>query len=338
MNTATQTADAAAATSPSRPRPPLRRILSNGAVIIGLVYLTLYGIYALNEPSALTVYSFSSLMNNAAPLALAAAGVTLVILSRGFDLSVAGVISLTNVLMAVHPMEGPVGGLASLALCLVLGGAIGAINGILVSYVKLQSIASTLGVMIVCQGAALLILDAPGGYVSDWISYGLTDVALEVLPISGLILLLVACLWGLFLRTDLAVGIYAVGADENAALLSGVRVRRVRLVAYILAGALYGFAGYMLSAQTATGNPNAGEPFILLAFAAAAIGGTSFAGGQGGIIGSMIGAATLMLLQKVLFSAGVSSFYTGLFQGVILISAILFSGLLTTISNKGRAR
>ncbi len=312
--------------------PGWKRALSDGAVIITLVYLLLYAVYAGSEPSALTVFSISSLINNTAPLALAAAGATLVIICRGFDLSVAGVVSVTNVVMAVMPLEGPWGALGSLMICLAIGGLIGLINGILVAYLKLQSIASTLGVMIVCQGIALVILDAPGGWVAEWVSYELTDILFGFLPVSGLILLGVIGLWLLFLRSNLGLAVYAVGADETAAGLSGIATRRVRLLVYVGAGLLYACAGYMLSAQTATGNPNAGTPFIILTFAAVAIGGTSFAGGSGGLIGSMIGAATLMLLQKVLFSTGVASFYTGMFQGLILVLAILFRGAIVSLA------
>jgi len=313
------------------------RPLSDGAVVITIIYLLLFAIYAMNEPSALSIFSITSLINNSTPLALAAAGATLVIVCRGFDLSVAGVVSVTNVVMAVQPLEGPWGALGSLFACLAIGGFIGLINGYLVAYLRLQSIASTLGVMIVCQGVALVILDAPGGWVAEWVSYELTDVLFGVLPVSGLILLGVVGLWLIFLRSDLAVAIYAIGADETSAALSGIVTRRVRLLAYVGAGLLYACAGYMLSAQTATGNPTAGTPFIILTFAAVAIGGTSFSGGSGGVIGSIIGAATLMLLQKVLFSTGVSSFYTGLFQGVILILAILFRGAVVALAARRSA-
>lgn len=103
---------------------------------------------------------------------------------------------------------------------------------------------------------------------------------------------------------------------------------------FVAAGLLYGLAGFMLSAQTATGNPNAGTPFLMLSFAAVSLGGVSFSGGRGSPVGAIIGAATLMLLQKVLFSGGVSSFYTGIFQGAVLIAAIVFSGLISKLGSR----
>jgi len=330
--------------APTLGKPPgtglaarLRPMLAGGAGIVALLYLVLYALYAAWEPKALSAYTFTSLVNNAAPLALAAAGETLVVLSRGFDLSVAGVVSLTNVILAVYPLEGPLGALASLAISLAVGAAVGLVNGWLVAVLRLQAIAATLGTMIVCQGLALVVLDAPGGTVADWLSYELTDVVFGWLPVAGLVVAAAVAVWLVVLRTDLGVALYAVGADEHSAALSGVAVTRVRFAAFVGAGMLYGVAGFMLSAQTATGNPNAGTPFLMLTFAAVALGGTSLSGGRGGLVGSILGAASLMLLQKVLFSGGVSSFYTGIFQGAVLILAIVFGGAVSRLV-EGSAR
>lgn len=323
------------AAASNRRRKALSGLLTEGAVLIVLIYLILYAVNIWQQPRAWSFSAFANLVNNAVPLALAAAGQTLVILSRGFDLSLAGVVSLTNVVMATFPLQGPGGALGSMLICLGIGAAVGAVNGWLVAVLRLQAIAATLATMIICQGLALVILDAPGGMVADWVSYELTDRLWGVVPVSGLIVLAVIAIWTVLRRTDWGVALYAIGADEQAARLSGVPVARVRFLAFVGAGMLYGLAGYMLSAQTATGNPNAGTPLLMLAFAAVALGGTSFGGGKGGLFASIMGAATLMLLQKVLFSSGVASFYTGIFQGVVLILATVFSGVLAGIGRKG---
>jgi ribose transport system permease protein len=310
----------------------LTGLASQGAVLITVVYVLLWIIYASEQPSALSAYSIESLLNNSLPLMLAAAGQTFVVLQGGFDLSVAGIISLSNVVVAVYPVEGPFGALVNLAMVVGIGLAVGATNGFLVAYMRIQSIAATLATMIICQGIALLILKAPGGYVSEFISYELTGSLFGVVPVAAVIGAAVAVIWLAFRRTNTGIALYAVGRDAAAAELSGIDVRRARFAAFCWAGVLYGCAGYMLSAQTATGNPSAGEPFLLLCFAAVALGGTSFSGGSGGVIGSLIGAATLMLMQKVLFSTGVSSFYTGVFQGVIMILAVLFAAFVQYMS------
>ena len=310
------------------------KALKDGSVVIAIIFAILYVLNVWQQPRSFSASAFTSLVNNATPLALAAAGLALVIISRGFDLSLAGVVSLTNVVMAVYPLSGPGGAFVSLIICLSIGGAVGAVNGWLVAHLRLQAIAATLATMIICQGIALVILDAPGGMVSDWVSYELTDRILGYVPVSGIVILIVLLSWAGFRRTDTGLAIYAVGQDEQASRLSGIPVRRARFVAFLLAGMLYGFAGYMLSAQTATGSPTAGLPLLMLAFAAVALGGTSFTGGKGSVLASIIGAFTLVLLQKVLFSSGVASFYTGIFQGAVLIFAVVFSRVLTNIGGK----
>lgn len=314
-------------------RANLAKLTQGAALIVG-IYLILYALYAYQQPRALSSSAVAALINNTAPLALAAMGQTLVVISRGFDLSVAGVISVCNVTLAVYPIEGPGGALISALICMAIGASVGAVNGWLVAVLRMQSIAATLATMIICQGIALVILKAPGGAVANWITDELTDRLWKTVPVSGLIIAAVIGLWLLIRRTDFGLSIYAIGADEQAASLSGVNTIRVRFVTYVLAGVIYGLAGLMLSAQTATGNPTAGTPLLLLSFAAVALGGTSLAGGRGGLFASVMGAATLMLLQKVLFSSGVSSFYTGMFQGVALILAVVFSGLLARIGEE----
>lgn len=329
-------------TSSTRGGPVLRRsgagiagLMRNGTFIVAVLYVILFVVNASLQSKALNINSVTNLVNNAAPLAIASAGQALVVISKGFDLSVAGVVSLTNVLIAAYPIKGPIGALAALAMALAVGGLVGLANGFLIVKLRMQSIAATLGTMIITQGLALVILDAPKGSVADWLADELTDRLFGYVPVAGLIVLVVVVLWLIARRTDSVVGLYAVGEDEGAAALSGVPVQTVRMKTYIAAGLLYGLAGFMLSAQTATGNPNAGTPFLMLSFAAVSLGGVSFAGGRGTPVGAIIGAATLMLLQKVLFSGGVSSFYTGIFQGAVLIAAIVFSGLISKLGSRG---
>jgi ribose transport system permease protein len=321
-----------------RGRSPLSRAIVSGTGIIAAIYIILYALYAFWQSDAVSVNSFTDLVNNSTPLSLAAAGETLVVISRGFDLSVAGVVSLTNVIMAVYPLQGADGALVSLLICCAIGGFVGAINGILVSRLGLQTIAATLGTMIVCQGLALVILDAPGGTVADFVTYTLTDNLFGFIPIAGLFPLAVVISWWTLRRTDIGLGLYAIGADEQSAQFSGVAISRMRVTAFFGAGVLYGVAGFMLSAQTSTGNPTAGTPFLMLTFAAVALGGTPLSGGAGSPVGSILGAGTLMLLQKVLFSGGVSSFYTGIFQGCVLVLAIIFGNTVARLLKKEERR
>lgn len=309
----------------------------SGSALALILYLLMYTVYAVNQPAALTVIGVTNMLNNSVVLALAAAGLTFVVLTGELDLSAVGVIAITNVVVATVSASLPGGALTSLLLVCLIGLLVGVVNGWLIAYLGLQSLACTLGTMIICEGIALLILSAPGGEVLDTITYGLTDVVGTIVPVAALILLGVAVGWVYLRQTCLGIAIYAVGTDESASRLSGLNVRRTKLTAFALAGLMYAVAGYMLSAQTGTGDPRVSGSFLLYVFASVAIGGTSLAGGRGGLIGSMVGAAILTVMQKMLFTLGVAEFYTNIFNGLIMILA-LFVGNLSTILATWQAR
>jgi ribose transport system permease protein len=297
-----------------------------------LLYGIMFVIYLLYSPSAITLAGITDLLNNTIVLALAAAGLTLVILTAELDLSSVGVIAVTNVIVATVSTKVPGGAFITLILVCLIGLLVGLINGWLVAFLGLQSLAATLGTMIVCQGVALLILEAPGGEVAAFIMNRLTDTVFGLMPVAGLILLIAIAGWLLFRRTRLGIAIYAVGTDAVAARLSGLNVKRTKWIVFSLAGIAYGLAGYMLGAQTGTGDPRISNSFLLYVFAAVAIGGTSLGGGRGGVIGSVVGAGILTVMQKLLFAVGVAEFYTNIFNGVIMVVAILFGNLSAILS------
>jgi ribose transport system permease protein len=302
----------------------------------GLLALAMLVIYLANVPSAATLAGFTDLLNNTIVLALGASGLTLVILAAELDLSSVGVIAVSNVVVATLSTNVPGGAFVSLGVVCLLGLIVGTLNGWLVAFLGLPSLACTLGTMIVCQGTALLILEAPGGDVDGFIMNRLTDTVFRIIPVAGAIMAVVAAAWLLFRRTRLGIAIYAVGTDPIASRLSGINVRRTKLSVFVMAGLTYGLAGYMLSAQTGTGDPRVSNSFLLYLFAAVAIGGTSLAGGRGGIIGSIVGSAILTVMQKLLFAVGVAEFYTNIFNGVIMVAAILFGNLSALVSLRQR--
>jgi ribose transport system permease protein len=292
----------------------------------------MFVVYAFNQPAALTQFGMTNLLNNTIVLAVAASGLTLVVLSAELDLSGIGVIALCNVLVATTS-GGSFGAWGSLIAVLALGGAIGLANGLLVVRFGLQSLAVTLGTLIICQGAALLVLPAPGGMVVDAIAYGLTGDVYG-LPVAGLFIIGIAVLWRLFLRSRPGIALYAVGADASAARLSGLNVDSTKLLAFGLAGVAYGMAGYLYSAQIASGDPRISDALLLFMFASVAIGGTSLNGGRGGILGTLIGAYILTVMQKMLFALGVAEFYTNIFNGIIMLVAIFFGQLSNVLARR----
>lgn len=300
----------------------LRRTLGNGATAALMLLCIMFAIYALHEPSALSLFGIGNLLNNTVVLALAAMGLTLVVLIGEFDLSGPGVIAIANVVVATTSTS-TLGSAGSLATVLTVGAASGLLNGFLVAYMNLQSLAVSLGMLIACQGIALLILAAPGGEVTDGVIDTLTG-DFHGIPAPAIVLALASGFWLLLKHSRVGTWIYAIGADQQASLLSGLNVRATKLFAFILSGLFYAVAGYVYCAEIGSGDPRISDSFLLFMYAAVAIGGTSLNGGRGGALGTLAGAGILTALQKMLFAIGIADFYTNIFNGLIMILAIFF--------------
>lgn len=310
---------------------------AGGAIVAVVIYFALYAIYASSEASATSVFGFTNLFNNTVVLAIASAGLTLVVLAGELDLSPIGVIAIANVVMATTSV-GALGWFGALILVLLIGAAIGLLNGWLVATLQLQSLAVTIGTMIACEGAALLILTAPGGEVNDVIVSGLTGDVFGVVPVALVVIACVLLVWLVLARTRLGIAIYAVGTDATAARLSGINAERTKLLSFVLAGVAYAFAGFMLSCQTGSGDPRASDTFLLFMYASVAIGGTSLMGGRGGVFGTLFGAGILAVMQKMLFALGAASFYTSIFSGIIMLVAIFIGNASSVLSQLKRRK
>jgi ribose transport system permease protein len=270
-------------------------------------------------------FELTSVVNTSMPLIFAAVGQSIVVLTRGLDLSVGGMIDLTNGLAATHMHGGAASMLAWSLLVLLVGAAGGAINGVLVAYGRLQPILVTLATLSIYQGLAIKVLPEPGGAVP--IEY--TKILANPNGPSGLVFVaLVVVVWLVFRRTRFGVDVYAIGNDEQAARAHGVRVRQVKIGAYLLSGVFAAAGGLFLAATTTSGDATSGDVFVLTSIAAVVLGGISFFGGRGSAIGTVAGAFILTLLINVLFFAKIDPLYQSFFQGLFLVVAVLLGTLI----------
>jgi ribose transport system permease protein len=267
------------------------------------------------------------------PLALAAVGQTIVMLTGGIDLSIGGTISLINSLEAIKMTNNPINIiLFTIGMCL-LGMLLGAINGLIIVKIRLQPFIATLITWSIYGGLALWVLPTDRGNVPQ----KFIDVLLARpagIPLSFIIIIILAVWWLYLQRTRLGKYILAVGSDEKSAYLNGVNVNMVKILAYSLSGLFASFAGIYRTAQVASGSPTAGNGFILTSAAAVIIGGTSLAGGRGTIIGSIVGAFILKIIGDILVFAGISSNWVSLFQGFLLIVIIAIVAILEMIRRR----
>ncbi|MFL5962710.1 MAG: ABC transporter permease [Gaiellaceae bacterium] len=271
------------------------------------------------------VFEWTSIVNTAMPTVLVAVGQSIVVVTRGIDLSLGGIIDVSNSLAAVH-MHSSLGSMMAWSgVVLLFGMLCGTVNGLLVAYARLQPILVTLATLAILQGLAIKILPEPGGAIPNGYSNALANPGG---PWSIFYVVAIAGLWLALRRTATGVRIFALGNDEYAARARGMRVRRVKTIAYALAGTLASASGLFLAATTTGGDAAAGDVYVLTSIAAVVLGGVSFFGGRGSALGSIAGAFTLTILTNVLFFAGIDALYQSFFQGLFLFVAVLLGSFL----------
>ena len=265
------------------------------------------------------------------PVAFASAAQAVVVISGGIDLSIGSMMAFTNVTAAaLMKDQGEAWALVVVALTLLLGLGAGALNGLLVVVTRVPDIIVTLAMSFVWAGAALLVLETPGGGAATWlkslsVGYQLT----EWLPSAFVVLVVgVGAVWIPLRRSRLGLSIYGIGSDKVAALRSGVNVSRTKVAAYAIGGLFAAMGGLALTMNTGIGTPVPG-PYTLASVAAIVLGGVSLVGGRGGMFGPIVAAFILALIRYDLFFLGVDPNYSTVIQGVILVIVVMIGGLVT---------
>lgn len=259
--------------------------------------------------------------------AILAAGMTVVILTGGIDLSVGSTIAVSGVvavIVAIAGVPAPVAVLVGMGV----GALCGLVNGWLTAYLALAPFIVTLGTMTFLRGLAYTITNGQPIVSSSLNFRDLGNGYLGPIPVPVIVMVAVyAVIWFVLERTRYGRHIYAVGGNAEAAKLAGVRVKRVVTSVYILAGACAGLAGVIFSARVISAQPTAGTGYELDAIAAVVLGGTSLAGGRGRIVGTLIGSVILGVLSTGLILLNVQFFTQLLIKGVVIILAVAIDSL-----------
>jgi erythritol transport system permease protein len=307
-----------------------------------LIALALLAVtFSLLSPEFLTAGNLSILVKHVAINAILAIGMTFVILGGGIDLSVGSIAGLCGVVA---------GGLLSrglelralgvvvyfhawfvVAIALATGMAVGALNGWLVARLRVAPFIATLGSLYVARGAALLATNGAtfpnlaGSEALGNTGFPLLGTAAPFgLPaVVWVLALLAAAAIVLAAYTPFGRQVYAVGGNERAALLAGVRVGRVKLLVYVISGFCSGLVGVIIAAQLGAAHPATGQTFELNAIAAVVLGGTSLMGGRGTIAGTLIGAFVIGVLADGLVLLGVSEFWQMVVKGLVIVLAVV---------------
>jgi len=305
---------------PSRTRLFLRR---NASLLVVYGLIILLGAYTtLSSPTFLTDRNIFNILRQGTFLGTVAIGETFVILSGGIDLSVGSIIKL-SVLMSGILMDGKPGNIALAVIAtLAMGLAVGLVNGLLITRLRIAPFIATLGTYSVLRGIAYTITTTPKGKAAPAF-LRLYDIKIGPVPLLVIFLALLLIV-GIFIlrRTTFGRHIYAIGGSEQVARLSGIRVDRVKIGVYVLCSMLAALTGLLYLTRAGIGDPVTGEGAELQAITAVILGGTSLFGGVGGLIGTLGGVLLIGLTNNILVVLNVTQYYQDLIEGLVIVGAV----------------
>ncbi len=313
---------AAAPGAPSPLATSLRRATRFTAFypLVGLIVVSIVMVFA--SDSFLSASNISNILRQVSINALIAVGMTYVILTGGIDLSVGAVMALAGTL-AAGLMAGGMNGVLALIICLLIGLGFGLANGAFVAFAGMPPIIVTLATMGIARGLGLIYT---GGYpisgLPAWINWFGEGRFLGIQAPIVIMIVVYVLGWVLLERTPFGRYVYAIGGNETATRLSGVRVARSKLLIYAISGFTAAVAAVVLTGRLMSGQPNSGQGFELDAIAAVVLGGTSIAGGRGSLIGTLLGALLLGVLNNGLNMVGVNPYVQTVVKGIIILLAI----------------
>ncbi|NQX13858.1 ABC transporter permease [Microbacteriaceae bacterium VKM Ac-2855] len=300
---------------------PLTFARREPAVLIAYAALAITVIAWASLVPQLTLLSVTNSIGQKLPIVCVTIGVAIVLISRGVDLSVGAILTLANVIVAKgSEATGQIG--LWILVAFIAAGLAGALNGILISVVRLSPLIVTLGTSSVLFGVSLYIAPVPGGSAPDWFS-GIPLLLVGPIPLVVLLLILIpVVLWWPLKRSRYGTALYAVGNDEGAAFTAGVDVRSTLTWAYVLSALFSALGGVILTMNAGSGDANIGASYTLTAVAGAAVGGVALSGGRGTVVGAVAGALILSFLNNLLFTMGINTYWQYVATGVLLLLAL----------------
>ncbi|MEW9675085.1 ribose ABC transporter permease [Lentibacillus sp. L22] len=291
--------------------------------LIGLILIMI--ILSILSDSFLTMNNILNLLRQISINALIAFGMTFVILTAGIDLSVGSLLALGSALTAGMLTSG-MDPMLAILIGLLIGLGLGAINGLIITKGKVAPFIATLATMTIFRGATLVFTNGkPVTGLSDSFSFQMIGKGyLLGIPFPVVIMLIIFLVLFFILRnTVFGRQVYAVGGNEEASTLSGIKADRVKIWVYALTGMLSVLAGIIMMSRLNSAQPTAGTSYELDAIAAVVIGGTSLMGGRGKILGTLIGALIIGVIDNGLNLLNVSSFYQQIVKGAVILLAVL---------------
>lgn len=312
-----------------------RRLLRDYGSLLGL--LLIGAVLSLLSDRFLTTSNLINVARQVSINAIVAAGMTVVIITGGIDLSVGSTIALAG--CAALLVAGPAGDLVGMTAGILVAAGVGLLNGALVAWGRVPPFITTLATMTVVRGVALVLTNGEPIVKTEGAYLWLGQASIGPIPVP--ILLMVATLVGVhwFLsRTRWGTYVYAVGGNSEAARLAGISVAGIQILVYVVGGAMAGLAGLVLAARLSSAQPNTGVGFELDAIAAVVLGGTSLMGGEGTVWGTTVGAFIIGVLNNGFNLMNVSPFYQLIAKGAVIVVAVIVDQIVKAGAAAGERR
>ena len=307
----------------------VRKFLQNYRLLLILILIIL--VSSLVSENFLSINNLLNIIRQISMVAIIAVGSTIIIIIGGIDLSIGSVAAFAGVLFAGLTARNNLPILIALLITLLFGACAGLLNGGVTVGFSVPPFIVTLGTMYIFRGVTYLY--TRGGYPISDVPEKFSLLGrgyIWHIPIPIIIMAIVFIIFILFLNyTRYGLYMYCVGGNETASKLFGVNVKWIKIVAYMIGGLLSSLGGIILASRLNMGNPKSGELFLFMAITAVILGGTSLKGGEGTLIGTLMGAIILGILNNILTLKNVSYFYQLIVQGLVLMFAVILQSLLS---------
>lgn len=297
-----------------------------------LLLVVALGVNLYFQPNLLSQRVLSGNLRIFLPLMLLSAGQAIIIIGGGIDLSVGAMVSMVNTILVtlITRDSGSSEILTGILAALAAGMAAGAVNGLCVAYLRLQPIVTTYATSFIFAGVALWILPRPGGLLPSSLTELYRAAPLGV-PLALWLAFVLGLVWVAVRRTRYARFLFAVGGDPEAAYATGIPVSLMRLSTYVIAGLMASLSALTLTLNTGTGDPRIGDAMTLSSIVAVVLGGTRLSGGQGGVIGTLMGVVVLGTIRNIISFANVPTWWQTLVDALIIVGALAGPGLIRLV-------
>ena len=288
------------------------------------------------QPNMFARETLNSNMRVFLPIILLAVGQAIVILGGGIDISVGSVVSIVNTVLATRVgLDGsPERMWQFVSLSVLIGLLAGAINGFFIAFLRLQPIITTYATSFLYAGFALFILPNPGGGIPAEIASFYRNSTPLNLPLAFYVIALILLIWWYLSSTRYGKFLYAVGGKAEAAYETAVPVTRTQFMTYVISGLMAALSGIAITMLSGSGNADIGGPMTLNSITAVVIGGNALSGGIGGVVGPVMGAITLGIIQNIISFASIDTWWETLVKAAIIVVALAAPGIVNLLRRR----